>query len=313
MPALHHVLPQPIPAQVLRFNDAQRDYDVVRRALEYIAANWQDQPSLAAVSAHVDMPDLKLHELFRRWAGLTPKGFLQAVTIDHARGLLRQTSVLETALDLGLSGPGRLHDLFVQHEALSPGEWKAKGAGLTFSYGFHPSPFGEAIVVCNMRGLAAMGWVDEKAGNGRAQEAGKHHGGRAGALADMVRRWPLAAFVQDQEATAPYVGRSFDPEMWQEGRPLRVILIGSDFEIKVWEALLNVPVGGATTYSDIATTIGNPKAARAVGAAVGRNPLSFVVPCHRVLGKSGALTGYHWGIIRKQAILGWEAGQVASV
>lgn len=303
--------PQPIPPQILRMSEAQRDYDLVRRALEFITLNWQDQPSLAAISAHVDLPEAQLHGLFRRWAGLTPKAFLQAVTIDHARGLLRQNSVLDAALDLGLSGPGRLHDLFVTHEALSPGEWKAKGAGLVFSYGFHPSPFGEALVVTSPRGLAAMGWVDEKQGIGRAQDAGKHAGGRTGALADMQQRWPLAQFVQDQAATAPFVARSFDPELWQEGQPLRVVLIGSDFEIRVWEALLKVPVGGATTYSAIAASIGNPKAARAVGAAVGRNPLSFVVPCHRVLGRSGALTGYHWGIVRKQAILGWEAGQVA--
>ncbi len=303
-------VPEPIAADVLRFETAQSDYDCVRRALEYIALNWRRQPDLAAISTHVGLPEFKLHELFRRWAGLTPKAFLQAVTIDHARILLKKNSVLDTSLDLGLSGPSRLHDLFVTHEALSPGEWKARGAGLNFVFGFHASPFGEALVVANARGLAAIGWVAEAeaaagdVGNGKSQ--------RADALDDMKRRWPLAAFVQNQNATAPYVDRSFNPQAWGQDRPLRVVLIGSDFEIRVWEALLKVPVGGATTYSDIAGALGNAKAARAVGAAVGRNPLSFVVPCHRVLGKSGALTGYHWGLVRKQAILGWESGQISA-
>jgi len=295
-----------------RLTNAQRDYDKVRRALEFISLNWQAQPSLGALADHVNLSEAHLIALFRRWAGLTPKAFLQAVTIDHAREILRgAASVLDAALETGLSGPGRLHDLFVTHEALSPGEWKAKGAGLVFSYGFHPSPFGEALVVASPRGLIAMGWVDEKAAAWSAQNSGKHGAGRSGALADMQRRWPLVQFIEDSALTAPYAARVFQPEAWQAEQPLRVVLIGSDFEIRVWEALLKVPFGGATTYSDLAGAIGNPKAARAVGAAVGRNPLSFVVPCHRVLGRSGALTGYHWGVIRKQAILGWEAGQVA--
>jgi len=158
--------------------------------------------------------------------------------------------------------------------------------------------------------LIAMGWVDERTDESGAAFDGKHGAGRNGALQDMTRRWPAAQFREDFAATQPYAARIFEPQQWQAGRPLRLVLIGSDFEIKVWQALLNVPFGGATTYSDLAQAIGKPKAARAVGAAVGRNPLSFVVPCHRVLGKSGALTGYHWGILRKQAILGWEAGQI---
>jgi len=240
-----------------------------------------------------------LHHLFRRWAGLTPKAFMQALTLDHAKGLLRDSaSVLDAALDSGLSGPSRLHDLFVTHEAMSPGEWKTGGAGMTLQYGFHPSPFGTAIVIASGRGLAGLAFADP----GQEQTA----------LADMRRRWPNATCVEDHAGTAALAQRIFDTRLWRPDQPLRVVLIGTDFEVRVWEALLKIPMGCATTYSDVAANISSPKASRAVGAAVGRNPVSFVVPCHRVLGKSGALTGYHWGITRKQAMLGWEAGQVSA-
>ncbi len=276
------------------------DYDTVRRALAFITAEWRRQPEIEEVAAHVGLSTSHLHHLFRRWAGLSPKAFLQAITLDHARILLRDSaSVLDTALEVGLSGPGRLHDLFVTHEAMSPGEWKAKGAGLELSYGFHPSPFGEALVVATPRGLAGLGFVDEP--------------GRTAALADMMRRWPKATFVENEAATADLARRAFDPEEWRADRPLRVVLIGTDFEVRVWETLLRIPLGRATTYSDVAMCMGRPTASRAVGAAVGRNPVSFVVPCHRVLGRTGALTGYHWGVTRKQAMLGWEAGKAGSV
>jgi AraC family transcriptional regulator of adaptative response/methylated-DNA-[protein]-cysteine methyltransferase len=202
--------------------------------------------------------------------------------------------VLETSLELGLSGPGRLHDLFVTHEAMTPGDFKTRGAGVTIRYGFHPSPFGRALIMANERGLVGLAFADA--------------GDEAAALADMKSRWPLAEYVADDAATAPYAARVFDPAEWRSERPLRVVLIGTDFEIRIWETLLRVPLGRATTYSDVAQRIGRPSAARAVGAAVGHNPISFVVPCHRVVGKSGALTGYHWGLTRKKAILGWEAG-----
>jgi len=208
--------------------------------------------------------------------------------------LLRDSaSVLDAAYDVGLSGPGRLHDLFVNHEALTPGDYRRDD--LTLSYGFHPSPFGEAIIVATPRGLAGLGFVDG--------------GDRAVALDDMRRRWPRANFVADDAVTAPLAARAFDPDLWRPEQPLRIVMIGTDFEVRVWEALLKVPMGRATTYSDLARHLGKPKAARAVGGAVGRNPISFVVPCHRVLGRSGALTGYHWGLARKQAIIGWEAGK----
>jgi AraC family transcriptional regulator, regulatory protein of adaptative response / methylated-DNA-[protein]-cysteine methyltransferase len=286
------------------------DYAHVRRAIEFLSDGWKRQPSVAEVAAHVGLSESHLTHVFRRWAGLSPKAFLQALTIDRARALLRDSaSVLDAAYEVGLSGPGRLHDLFVTHEAMSPGEFKSGGEGLTLAYGFHPSPFGEALAVATPRGLAGLGWVNDEDGAGAATAAGKSGGGREGALADMRRRWPRARFVRDDAATAGFVRRAFDPALWRPEAPLRVVLIGADFEIRVWETLLRIPVGRATTYSAVAQEIGKPKAARAVGAAVGRNPISFVVPCHRVLGRSGALTGYHWGLTRKRAIIGWEAGR----
>ena len=274
------------------------DYERIRRIVAFISERWREQPSLEDIAAHVGLSTTHVHHLFRRWCGLSPKAFLQAITLDNAKALLADSaSVLDTTYELGLSGPARLHDLFVTHEAMTPGDYKAGGAGLTLRVGYHGSPFGEAILVATERGLAGLGFVD-----------GGH---RAAALADMQRRWPKAAYVEDEAATAPLARRIFDPLSWRAEQPLRVVLIGTDFEVRVWQTLLRVPLGRATTYSDIASRIGKPSASRAVGAAVGKNPISFVVPCHRVLGRSGALTGYHWGLTRKQAMLGWEQGRLA--
>jgi AraC family transcriptional regulator of adaptative response/methylated-DNA-[protein]-cysteine methyltransferase len=278
-------------------NAALRDYDSVRRAIAFISENWRAQPTIEAMADAAGVTPDELHHLFRRWASITPKAFMQALTLDHAKGLLRDSaSILDAALDSGLSGPGRLHDLFVTHEAMSPGEWKNGGAGLTLRYGFHPSPFGTAIVIATDRGLSGLAFAD--------------HGEEQIALADMTRRWPNATYVEDHEGTAPLAARIFDTKLWRPDQPLRIVLIGTDFEVRVWETLLKIPMGRAVSYSDIACNLNNPKASRAVGAAVGKNPVSFVVPCHRALGKSGTLTGYHWGITRKQAMLGWEAGQL---
>lgn len=276
-------------------SNAAADYDVVRRAIAHIRGNWRAQPEIDVIADAAGVSATDLHHLFRRWCGLTPKAFLQALTLDSARELLRQSaSVLDTSYEVGLSGPGRLHDLFVTHEAMSPGEWKAGGDGLTVTYGFHPCPFGMALVMMTPRGLAGLALAD--AGKERA------------ALRDMRARWPKAKYVEDYAATAATARRIFDQAMWKPDQPLRVVLIGTDFEIRVWEKLLTIPMGKLTTYSDLARHAGAPKAARAVGAAVGKNPISFVVPCHRVVGKNGDLTGYHWGISRKRAMLGWEAG-----
>jgi AraC family transcriptional regulator of adaptative response/methylated-DNA-[protein]-cysteine methyltransferase len=286
-------------SELAPLSSAAADYDVVRRAIAHIKGNWRTQPEIEQIAEASGVPPTELHHLFRRWAGLTPKAFLQALTLDSARNLLRDSaSVLDASYEVGLSGPGRLHDLFVTHEAMSPGEWKTGGEGLTIHYGFHPAMFGTALVMATDRGLCGLAFADP--------------GEEKAAIADMRRRWPRANYVEDSARTAPLCARIFDRKLWREDRPLRVVLIGTDFEVRVWETLLRIPMGRATTYSDIANTIGKPKAPRAVGAAVGKNPISFVVPCHRVIGKSGELTGYHWGITRKRAMLGWEAGTVAA-
>ena len=278
---------------------AATDYAIVRRAIAHIRGHWRAQPEVEEIAEAAGVSPTELHHLFRRWAGLTPKAFLQALTLDSARSLLReQASVLDATYEVGLSGPGRLHDLFVTHEAMSPGEWKSGGEGLTITYGFHPSPFGMALVMATERGLAGLAFADP--------------GEEKAAFADMSGRWPKANYAEDRERTAPLAQRIFDPQLWRHDRPLRVVLIGTDFEVRVWETLMKIPLGRVTCYSDLAGRIGSPKAARAIGAAVGKNPISFVVPCHRVIGKSGELTGYHWGLTRKRAILGWEAGKLAA-
>jgi len=278
---------------------AAADYDIVRRAIAHIRGNWRAQPEIDVIANAAGVSATDLHHLFRRWCGLTPKAFLQALTLNHARELLRSSaSVLDTAYEVGLSGPGRLHDLFVTHEAMSPGEWKAGGEGLTITFGFHPCPFGMALVMTTPRGLAGLALADT--GKERA------------ALRDMKSRWPKANYFEDFASTAPTARRIFDAALWRKDQPLRVVLIGTDFEVRVWERLLDIPMGKLTTYSDLAARTGSSNAARAVGAAVGKNPICFVVPCHRVIGKSGELTGYHWGITRKRAMLGWEAGMAAA-
>jgi AraC family transcriptional regulator of adaptative response/methylated-DNA-[protein]-cysteine methyltransferase len=275
------------------------DYATVSGVIELLTGEYQNQPSLDCIAREMGRDPLDLQKTFSRWAGLSPKAFLQAVTLDHAKRLLgeERLPLLETSMELGLSGPGRLHDLFITHEAMSPGEWKDKGRGLPIRYGFHQSPFGRALLMATDRGLCGLAFADEA------------KGGDAFALADMTRRWPEAVYTRDDEVVRPYAGRIFDPGRWQAHEPLRVVLIGTDFQIRVWEQLLDIPVGRLCTYSDIARRLEAPKASRAVGAAVGRNPVSFVVPCHRAVGKSGALTGYHWGLTRKRAMLGWEAAK----
>ena len=211
---------------------AAADYDIVRRAIAHIRGNWRAQPEIDVIANAAGVSATDLHHLFRRWCGLTPKAFLQALTLNHARELLRSSaSVLDTAYEVGLSGPGRLHDLFVTHEAMSPGEWKAGGEGLTITYGFHPCPFGMALVMTTPRGLAGLALAD--AGKERA------------ALRDMKSRWPKAKYVEDFASTAPTARRIFDAALWRKDQPLRVVLIGTDFEVRVWEKLLDIPMGKA--------------------------------------------------------------------
>ena len=277
-----------------------RDYDLVRRSIQFLARSAAEQPTLDDLADHLGLGAAHTQKLFKRWCGLSPKEFVQAVTIDRARELLADSaSLLETAHEVGLSGASRLHDLFVTHEAMTPGDFKRRGEGLEIAFGFHDSPFGEALVLATARGVAGLAFVDEDKGQTRAE-----------ALADMTRRWPAARFVQAPEQTAPHARRIFEPSRWKAEQPVRLVLIGTDFEVRVWEALLRIPMGRAVRYADIARHLGMPTASRAVGTAVGRNPISFVVPCHRVLRGDGNLGGYHWGLTRKRALIGWETGRV---
>ncbi len=276
-------------------HEAGDDYKVIQLAICFMSNEWREHPSIDKIAHNIGVSSTQLHHIFQRWAGLTPKAFIQAITLDHAKQLLhKQNSALDTTYELGLSAPSRLHDLFVTHEAMSPGEYRSKGLGLEIRYAWHTSPFGYVLVMITRRGLCGLAFADE------VQELAIYE--------DMTRRWPNAQYVLDAQATAPFASRIFNRAEWLSGNPLRVVLIGTDFELRVWETLLHIPFGAAISYSDIAAKVCTTKAARAVGAAVGRNPISFVVPCHRVVAKSGRLTGYHWGLTRKRAMLGWEAG-----
>ena len=292
--AVHHSPPAPPPA-------ATSDYALVRAAIRFLTNSWTTHPDLDALARHLGLGATQVQKLFKRWCGLSPKEFVQAITIDHARRLLEgSASVLDTAHEVGLSGTGRLHDLFVTHEAMTPGDVKRRGEGLDIAFGFHQTPFGEAVLLATSRGLAGLAFVDEDKSQTRAD-----------ALADMTTRWPAARYIEAPHVTAPHAAKIFDPDLWSAERPIRVIMIGTDFEVRVWETLLRIPRGRAVTYRDIARHLGQPTASRAVGSAVGRNPISFVVPCHRVLRGDGSLGGYHWGLTRKRALIGWETGVAA--
>jgi AraC family transcriptional regulator of adaptative response/methylated-DNA-[protein]-cysteine methyltransferase len=274
------------------------DYARVKRAIEFVHANWREQPSLSRIAAHVGLSPGHFHQLFTRWAGLSPKAFVQALTLAEARVLLRRSaSVLDAALETGLSGPGRLHDLFVEYEAMTPGEYKRRGEGLDIAYGWHDSPFGMALIAATARGVCGLSFCDD------ATQADER-------LAQMMARWPGALYAQAPETTAVWAARIFPGgaglAQARTGLPVRLHLIGTDFELRVWQDLIAMPAGRVTSYAELAARTGAPKAARAVGRAVGRNPVAFVVPCHRVVRADGRLGGYHWGVTRKRAILGWE-------
>ncbi|MCL4765594.1 MAG: bifunctional helix-turn-helix domain-containing protein/methylated-DNA--[protein]-cysteine S-methyltransferase [Hyphomicrobiaceae bacterium] len=278
------------------------DYAHVRRAIAFLTETWDEQPDLDRLARHLQLSPAHCQKLFKRWCGLSPKEFVQAITADHARRLLAgSASVLDCAHEVGLSGASRLHDLFVDHEAMTPGDFKRRGEGLEVAYGFHSSPFGEALLMTTSRGVAGLAFTNEDEGQTRAE-----------VLADMTRRWPFARYVEAPERTLPHFKRIFGATSGEDGQPVRIVLIGTDFEVRVWEALLRIPVGRAVSYADIARHIGRPAASRAVGTAIGRNPLSFVVPCHRVMRGDGSLGGYHWGLTRKRALIGWEAGWLRS-
>jgi len=272
---------------------AHKDYDRVAAAIHYVVDHRQDQPELADIARAANLSPHHLQRLFTRWAGVSPKKFLKYLTLADAKARLdAAASVLDAALDSGLSGPGRLHDLFVTVDAVTPGEYKSRGDGMTFRYGFHPSPFGECLIVTSRRGLTGLAFATDD--------------GPDALVAEQKLGWGNAAWHHDQDATAAHAARAFSlsPE-----RPERLLMRGTPFQIKVWEALIHLPLGTVTTYGNLAAHVATRQSARAVGTACGANRLGFVIPCHRVIRETGAITGYRWGPARKYAILGWEAAQ----
>ena len=270
------------------------DYSRIEKAILFLEENYRRQPELSEVAASVHLSEFHFHRLFRRWAGISPKRFVQFLTLEYAKRLLEEShSVLDATYDAGLSSPGRLHDLFVNVEAMTPGEFKAQGAGLQISYGFHPTPFGDCLLLVTERGICGLGFVGKD--------------GRASTLRDFGARWPKAHFKASAARTEPYIRRIFRAEKPNGHRPITLVLQGTNFQVKVWEALLKIPMGSVTSYEDLATTVCSPSAARAVGGAVGKNPIAFLIPCHRVIRKVGEIGDYHWGAARKRAMLAWEA------
>jgi AraC family transcriptional regulator of adaptative response/methylated-DNA-[protein]-cysteine methyltransferase len=269
-------------------------YGVMRRAIELIDAA-EDNLGLEDLAQQMGMSPAHFQRVFSRWVGVSPKRYQQYLTLGHAKSLLKERfSTLDAAHASGLSGSGRLHDLFLRWEAMSPGEFAKGGAGLTISWGWFETPFGRAVVMGTDRGICGLGFSAEL--------------GEEAAMQDLVQRWPDAGFVEDADLLRPWVLAAFGAQdSGLDKAPL--FLIGAPFQLKVWEALLRIPSGQVTTYSEIAQHVGNPKAVRAVGTAVGRNPVSWLIPCHRALRKSGAMGGYHWGLPMKRAMLAFEAAQ----
>lgn len=277
---------------------AERDYDTIRRAIRFLSEAASHQPELADLAAHLELSPSHVQRIFKRWCGLSPKEFSQALTIDHARRMLALgASVLDAAHATGLSGGSRLHDLFITHEAVTPGDVKRRGADLDIAWGWHATPFGEALAAMTTRGIIGLAFLDEELPDARAST-----------FDEMRARWPAARWRLDPAASAGTISSLFAGT--KPAEPVPVVLIGTDFEVRVWRLLTRIPPGHAASYSDIASRVCSQRAARAVGAAVGRNPLAFVVPCHRVLRADGGLGGYHWNVTRKRALIGWEAGRV---
>ncbi|OAN97602.1 methylated-DNA--[protein]-cysteine S-methyltransferase [Sulfitobacter geojensis] len=279
--------------QIPAFDDGYH-YQVMRRAIELLDGA-EESLTLEQIAEAMGMSPAHFQRLFSRWVGVSPKRYQQYLMLGQAKEMLRdRATTLQAAHEVGLSGTGRLHDMFLRWEAMSPGEFARAGAGLTVYWGWFDSPFGLALVMGTDRGICGLALAAEM--------------GKDAAMQDLVRRWPNASFVEDADRLRPWVLTAFGAEDDTRDKA-PVYLIGAPFQIKVWEALLRVPSGHVTTYSDIASAIGNPKAVRAVGTAVGRNPVSWLIPCHRALRKSGALGGYHWGLPVKRAMLAFEAAR----
>jgi AraC family transcriptional regulator, regulatory protein of adaptative response / methylated-DNA-[protein]-cysteine methyltransferase len=274
------------------------DYERVERAIAFIEERALRQPSLSEIAEASGLSEFHFQRLFGRWVGISPKRFLQFLTKEHARRLLEDSrDVLSATYDAGLSSPGRLHELFVTCEAVTPGEVRRRGLGLAISYGFHPSPFGTALLATTERGICGLSFVQDQAPGDAL-------------VAQLVARWPGAEIAERPAATAPVAERVFAFPADHSPAPLHLVVRGTNFQIQVWQALLRIPLGKAVTYQDIAHHIGMPGASRAVGNAVGNNPIPFLIPCHRVIRKMGEFGNYGEGPQRKKAILGWESARV---
>ena len=268
------------------------DYERVETAIRFLEKHVQDQPSLEEVARSVHLSLFHFQKIFRRWAGVSPKGFLKCLTIANAKQRLAESrSLLDTAYDSGMSGPGRLHDLFVSVEAMTPGEYKKGGEGIRIQYGIHPSPFGKTLVALTPRGLCGLSFLRDD--SDRAP------------LRELRSRWPKADFDAAPPKTARVVDLIFNPRP-SSRKKIPLWLKGTPFQLKVWEALLRIPEGSVAAYKTLAEMAGHPKAVRAVGTAVGQNPVAYLIPCHRVIRETGVLGDYRWGSARKKAMLVWE-------
>ena len=279
------------------FNQSTEDYRRIEQAIRYIEANATRQPELGEIAASLNLSEYHFQRLFSRWAGISPKRFLQFLTRENAKELLtRSSNLLETTYEAGLSSPGRLHDLFIQTEAVTPGEYKSHGQGIQISYGFHPTPFGECLLALTGRGICFLAFVDKS---------------REAALNELKLTWANASLREDPSHTTPVIEKIFAPHpekkaVRQQPENIPLHLRGTNFQIKVWEALLNLPEGKVISYESLAEQMGSTRGARAVGNAVAHNPVAYLIPCHRVLKKSGEFGSYRYGRERKKAILGWE-------
>ena len=278
---------------------ASLDYLRIEKAISFLQSNYTRQPDLSEVARSVHLSEFHFQRLFTRWAGISPKKFLQYLTLEHAKRALKESrSVLDATFDAGLSSPGRLHDLFVTIEAMTPGEFKESGEGLTVLYGYHPTPFGECLLAITGRGICGLSFVPE--------------GKRAAVLKELRERWTGATLREAPDETQPSVDKLFSRTPAQRRKPLPLILKGTNFQVKVWEALMRIPEGGVVSYESLARAVGKPNASRAVGNAVGKNPIAYIIPCHRVIRQAGVIGNYHWGMERKKALLGWEWAKTAS-
>jgi AraC family transcriptional regulator of adaptative response/methylated-DNA-[protein]-cysteine methyltransferase len=272
------------------------DYGRIEQAILYLEHHYKDQPALDDVAANIGLSEYHFQRLFTRWAGVSPKRFLQFLTKEGAKELLnRSENLLDTTHQVGLSSLGRLHDLFVTAEAVSPGEYKSRGAGVTIRYGVHLTPFGKALIATTDRGICHLSFVQTREGD---------------AIDQLVMDWKQARMIEDHKSTVPLIEPIFDLRYSHRGKPLQVHLRGTNFQLKVWEALLQIPVGEVTTYAGIASRIGNPGATRAVGTAIGHNPIAVLIPCHRVIRKVGDFGNYRYGALRKKALLAREFANV---